>query len=114
MNQLILIVAMAFAAMLGASGQIFLQKLSGVPVKWMPFSWFAWAFVICYGLAVLINLWAYKAGGKISTLYPVIALSYAFSAYLAWRFLGEQIVWQTATGIGLMIFGVIMIGWGAV
>jgi len=113
MNQLILMGVMAVAAFLGASGQIMLQKLSGVPFKYMPFSLFAWGFAACYGLAVIINLWAYKAGGKPSVLYPVIALSYAFTLFLAWKFLGETVSGWSIAGVACIVLGVALIGWGA-
>ena len=113
MNQFILIAAMAFAALCGSLGQLALKRLSGVPISLMIFSWFAWAFVATYGIAVLINLWAYRSGGHVSVLYPVIATSYIWAAIFAWKFLGEPISAWTITGIAFITFGVGLIGWGA-
>jgi uncharacterized membrane protein len=113
MNQLILIGAMVIAAALGATGQMMLQRLSGVPVFQMPFSGYAWAFAFCYGLAVMINVAAYKLGGKASVLYPVIALSYVFTIILAWKFLGETISGWSIAGTAFIVIGVGLIGWGA-
>jgi len=113
MNQLILMGVMAIAALLGSFGQIMLQKMSGLPLRAMPFSVFAWGFAICYGAAVIINIWAYKSGGKASVLYPVIALSYVFTMILAWRFLGEQINNWSIAGAMVIVLGIALIGWGA-
>lgn len=113
MNQLILMGAMVIAALLGATGQMMLQRLSGVPVLQMPFSGYAWLFGICYGAAVLINIGAYKLGGKASILYPVIALSYVFTLLFAWKFLGEPVSGWSAAGTACIVLGVGLIGWGA-
>ena len=113
MNQLIFIITMAFAALLGNVGQIALKKLSDVPLGLMPFSWYSWIFILTYGAAVMINLAAYKFGARVSIAYPIIALSYGFSAILAWKFLGEAISGWTIAGIVTITFGVALIGWGA-
>ena len=113
MNQLILIGVMVIAAFLGASGQLMLQKVSGLPIKEMPFSFYAWGFASFYLVAVLINLWAYKMGGKASVLYPVIALSYVFTAVLAYKIFGDPINNWTAIGITAIVLGVGLIGWGS-
>jgi drug/metabolite transporter (DMT)-like permease len=112
-NQLILIAAMAFAALMGSLGQLALKRLSGIPVPLMMFSWFAWAFVATYGVAVIINLWVYRSGASVSVAYPIIATSYIWAALLAWRFLGEPISRWSIAGICCIVLGVGLIGWGA-
>jgi len=114
MNAIILMLAMAFASALGASGQLMLSKVSELPIKAMPFSMFAWGFAIFYGVAVIINIWVYKAGLKVSIAYPILALSYVFTLFLAWKFLGEQISGWSIAGTICILFGVSLIGWGAV
>jgi drug/metabolite transporter (DMT)-like permease len=112
MIQLWFMLAMAFAALLGAIGQISLKKLSDVPLGAMLFSWYTWLFIGTYGAAVLINLAAYRYGGKVSILYPVIATSYIWAAILAWKYLGESISGWTIAGIGAILIGVTLIGIG--
>lgn len=113
MSQLIFVIAMAFAAVLGATGQLALKKVSDVPLGLMPFSWYTWLFILTYGAAVMINLAVYKFGAKIALTYPIIALSYGFAAILAWKFLGEAISGWTIAGIITITLGVALIGWGA-
>jgi uncharacterized membrane protein len=113
MIQLIFMLAMVIAAALGATGQLALKKIADVPLGLMPFSLYTWFFILTYGAAVMINLAVYKFGGKVSVLYPVIALSYGFAAILAWKFLGEAISGWTIAGIITIAFGVALIGWGA-
>lgn len=111
MNVAVLILAMAFASLLGSIGQIFLKLGSGKSLSGMVNYLLMFAFL--YGFAVLINLWAYRVGGKVSVLYPVISLSYIFAAFLAWKVLGESISTQTWVGTFLIVIGVCIIGWGA-
>ena len=111
MNTPILILAMAFAALLGSIGQIFLKLGSGKPLTGM-FNYLL-AFAALYGVAVLINLWAYRVGGKVSILYPVISLSYIFTAFLAWKVLGEELSTYTVVGTMIIMIGVGLIGFGA-
>lgn len=109
---LALIVAMLIAAVLGSCGQIFLKLGSGKPLAGMiPY---LAAFGLFYGVAVLINIWAYRSGGKVSILYPVIATSYIWTALFAWKVLGESISSWTIAGTVLVIVGIAVIGFGAI
>jgi uncharacterized membrane protein len=112
MNQLILVGAMACAAVLGSLGQICLKKLSDVPLRLMPFSWFAWGFIGLYGLATIINVLAYKFGGKASILYPVIATSYVWVMILAALFLSEPLTTVKIIGAVVIVIGVALIAFG--
>lgn len=111
MNQIILVGAMAFAALCGGLGQVMMKKASGIPVmKALPF--FA-AFAALYGVGVIINYFAYRFGGKVSILYPVISISYIAAAFFAWKMLGEPISSWSVAGICFIMVGVSLIGWGA-
>jgi drug/metabolite transporter (DMT)-like permease len=115
MNQLIVMGAMAGAAFLGAIGQIMLRLASDkfrLSVSGLLANWPLYIFVATYGVAVLINIWAYKAGGKVAVIYPVIALSYIFAALIAWKFLGEPMTAWTWAGSIVIVAGVGMIGYG--
>lgn len=111
MSQLLLMGVMVFAAFLGAVGQIFLKNASGQQT--LITNWYLYGFVATYGIAVIIQTLVYRAGGKVSIIYPVIALSYVFASFLAWKFLGESISGWTIGGTAIIIIGVGMIGYGA-
>lgn len=113
-STLLLMAAMALAALFGAFGQLAMKQGSTAPlsITGILLNPWLWGFVICYGIGVIINFFAYRLGGSVSVLYPVIALSYAFSAILAWKLLGEGLNGWTITGICVIILGVSIIGWG--
>lgn len=115
-NQLVLMAAMGFAAILGAGGQIFLKKATDVMKFNIPSlvtNWYLWGFALLYGVGVIINIGAYKLGGKVQLLYPMISLSYICAAFFAWKFLGESISLWTWAGSVVIILGVSLIGYGA-
>lgn len=107
---------MIIAALTGSIGQIMLklasEKFNLNNISGTLTNWPLYFFAMTYGIAVLINIWAYKAGGKVAIIYPVIALSYIFAALLAWKFLGEPITGWTIAGSLVIIFGVGLIGYG--
>lgn len=116
MNQFPIMLMMVVAAGLGALGQWALNLASdsfGISLKGTVMNGYLWLFALTYGIAVLINILAYKFGGKLSVIYPVIALSYIFTAFIAWKFMGEQMNAWIWSGTMVIIFGVGMIGWGA-
>lgn len=115
MNVLILMGMMAVAALFGAFGQFFLKKGSDALVLSIPgllSNWWFYGFVFVYATAVIINIVAYRLGGKVSVLYPVISLSYAFTALIAWKLLGERLSTATWVGTAVIMVGISIIGWG--
>lgn len=111
MNQGILMAAMAFAAVCGGLGQVMMKRASSVSLmNAIPF--FA-AFAGLYGAGVVINYLVYRAGGSVSILYPVISLSYVAAAIFAWKMLDEPVSRMTVAGIGVIIVGIGLIGFGA-
>jgi len=116
MNQLVIMGSMVVAAFLGAVGQLMLRLASDklfFPVSALLRNWPLYIFGMVYGAAVLINIWAYKAGGKVAVIYPIIALSYIFASLMAWKFFGEQISPVMWAGTVVIILGVGLIGWGS-
>jgi len=104
------------ASALGAVGQLMLRLASTkafMPLSALVQNWPLYIFGATYGLAVLINIWAYKVGGKIAIVYPMIALSYIFASFMAWKFFGEQISPIVWVGTVVIVLGVALIGWGA-
>lgn len=117
MNQIFLMLSMALAAVFGAGGQIMLKKATDImqfsPIALATNKWL-WGFAILYGLGVIINIGAYKLGGKVQLLYPMISLSYICAAFFAWKFLGEAVSGWTWAGSVVIVIGVSLIGYGAI
>lgn len=117
LGQLVLMGVMVVAALLGSLGQIMLKRATDV-MNGSFFSlltnWYLWCFFLLYGVAVLINIVAYRLGGKVQFLYPMISLSYIFAAFLSWKLLGESIGVLTWIGSVIIVIGVSIIGYSAV
>lgn len=115
MNTFFLMGAMAIAALFGAVGQLMMSKASSaqLSVTGILLNPWLWGFAACYGVGVIINFFAYRAGGSVSTLYPIISLSYVFAAFLAWRFLNQVPNKTVVIGICIIVLGVSLIGWGS-
>ena len=115
MIPLLLITIMAIAACLGSLGQVSLKYASGTPLTFtgIVLNPYLWAFAVCYGIGTIINFYAYRMGGTVAVIYPVVALSYVFAALLAWKLLGETPNAIVVAGICVIIVGVALIGIGA-
>jgi drug/metabolite transporter (DMT)-like permease len=62
----------------------------------------------CYGLAFLVWL-IVLAKAEVSFAYPMISLSYVFTAILAWHLLGEHVTVTRMVGIFVTCVGVVII-----
>ena len=62
----------------------------------------------CYGLAFLVWL-IVLAKAEVSFAYPMISLSYVFTAILAWHLLGEHVTATRMVGIFVTCLGVVII-----
>ena len=112
MNFISIFIAMGFAALLGASGQLFLKIGSSKETIMQMVPWFA-GFAALYGVAVIINILVYRAGAKVTIAYPIISLSYVFAALLAWKFLGEPLSGYQLTGTLIIMAGISVLSYGA-
>ena len=66
-----------------------------------------------YGISAILTIIAYK-GGELTVLVPLGSLNYLWAAFLAQWFLGEHMnIWKWS-GIGLIIFGIGLVGLGGV
>lgn len=99
---------------IGAFGPIFLKKGSGKfslnPIKLIK----NYNVIIgcgLYGISTVVFVPALR-GGELSTLYPVVSLSYIWVILLSKYLLGEHIgkKWY---GIAAIILGVILVGLGS-
>lgn len=107
----VLMLMMAFAAVLGAAGQMFMTKgATGVlTVKGLLTNLWLWGFVVSYGVATSINFFVYRLGGKPSIMYPVIATSYIWTIVFASVFLGEPFSAGKIVGSVIVVAGVVCI-----
>ena len=78
-------------------------------------SWIALAFqppvlcgLACYGVSLL--LWLYVLGRvEVSFAYPFLALGFVLVAVAGWQWLGEPMPPARATGIGIILAGVLVL-----
>lgn len=66
-----------------------------------------------YGISAILTIIAYK-GGELTVLVPLGSLNYLWAAFLAQWFLGERMNSWKWSGIGLIIFGIGLVGLGGV
>ncbi|MBN2458464.1 EamA family transporter [Candidatus Woesearchaeota archaeon] len=67
---------------------------------------------LLYGLCAVLLIFALR-GGDLSTLYPVLALSFVLTNLLAWLILGEDINLFKWIGIFSIVAGISFIGIGS-
>ncbi len=67
------------------------------------------AGLFLYGVGAFVMLYAYRFG-RLSTLQPVLSMSYVYGAILSVFVLGEAFNWRMGAGICLIICGVILLG----
>jgi undecaprenyl phosphate-alpha-L-ara4N flippase subunit ArnE len=111
MNRLIPIIVVAFCSILGATGQVFF-KLGSENLKFnltaLITNWHLIVGLFCYAIATILFVSMLKHG-KLSILYPVIALSYCWVVILSRIFLHEIFPSFKWIGISLIIIGVFII-----
>ena len=107
MEKTLLIIFVAFCALLGAIGQI-LFKL-GAPTAKLNFSILTNYHIILglflYALATVLFIFALKFG-EVSLLYPIIATSYVWVMIFASFFLGEKVNAFNWFGVFLILSGI--------
>lgn len=64
-----------------------------------------------YAVGAVMMIYAFK-DGEVTVLYPIIALSYIWVSLLAVYFFHETVTVFEMIGIGLVVAGVIFIGFG--
>jgi uncharacterized membrane protein len=69
--------------------------------------------MLCYLAVMILFIVAFKKGGEVSVLYPVYASTFIFAAVGAWVWLGEELTMTNVAGMGLMVGGMLLMGWRA-
>jgi len=102
------VLMVASAAVLGAFAQLELKR-GADSIQFTLYSlftnWHLIGGVALYGVATLIYVLALTRG-DLSVLYPVIATSYIWTAFLSIYFLGEKMAPVNWFGILLIILGI--------
>jgi len=106
---------MTFATLIGSSGALLFkltsQKLGKNIFKILKIpTFYLGAFL--YGLSALLFVYGLRFG-DLSSLYPVVGLSYVWVALLSVKYLGEKMNGYKWVGIILILIAVIFIGLGA-
>jgi uncharacterized membrane protein len=66
----------------------------------------------CLGFNTLLLIIALREG-QLSVLYPIIALTYVWVVILSPMFFDDRINMFKAIGVGVIVLGVSLIGWGS-
>jgi drug/metabolite transporter (DMT)-like permease len=109
------IAILLFAICLGAVGQILLKSGLGKlhnptivqTLMTIVTNKYVFGGFFCYGISSLFYLVALQKL-DLSYAYPMISLSYVLVAFLAWRFLGEQVPPMRVLGLAIIIAGVVV------
>lgn len=99
------------AALIGATGQIFLKLGANnlqISVPALLQNWYLLLGLTLYGTSALIYIFSLQFG-KVSLIYPIIATSYIWVALFANRFLGEAFPLQNWAGVVMIVAGVTLI-----
>lgn len=75
-------------------------------------NWWLLAGLSCLGFNTLLLIVALREG-QLSVLYPIIALTYVWVVILSPMFFEDTINFYKAMGVGTIVLGVSLIGWGS-
>jgi len=103
-----------FASVLGSFGAVFL-KLGSERLRYglhKVISWQAAAGVALYLISSVFFVWGVR-NGELSVLYPMVSLGYVWTLFWSKLFFREPITRQKFAALGLILFGICLIGAGA-
>ncbi|RZA02157.1 MAG: hypothetical protein EOP11_16925 [Proteobacteria bacterium] len=102
------------AGVFGAIGQYFYKK-GGARMGSLPLLQNGWILtgVLSFALVMVFFVLSYKAGGRLSAVYPVYATTFVWGALIGHFAEGETLDIFTIGGIALILVGVAAIGYGA-
>ena len=108
------IIAVVIACVIGAFASVLMKKASAdfrINLKAMLRNKYLLTAVFLYGISTVIFIPALKYG-ELSVLYPLVATTYIWVAFLSTRYLGEKINKWKWLGILFILIGVSLIGMG--
>lgn len=112
---LLAIVCMFIASMLGAAGQ-YLYKAGADRAPDGGPAMFASPWIVggmaCYVGVMFLFTQAFRAGGTVTVLYPIYALTFIWAAILGLAFFGQPIRPVHIVGMVLLVLGIYLMGVG--
>lgn len=102
------------ATMVGGSGPILIKKGAHniSSLRTLLTNYYLFSGIALFGLGTVLFIPALR-GGDLSTLYPLVALTYVWVSLLSVKFLGERMTRAKWLGISLILLGVSFIGIGS-
>lgn len=112
-NQTVPILLNLLAALFGAFGQYF-YKLGGLRIGGVAIyrNWQLWVGVILFCVVMLLFVWGYKLGGRISVVYPFYATTFVWGSLIGVFLTGESWSLIQSAGIGFVLLGVSLVAAG--
>ncbi len=110
MSQTLPITINLIAAIIGAFGQ-YLYKLGAQKLKLVPIyeNWQIIVGALLFTVVMVMFLWSFKLGGKISTTFPAYATTFIWGTILGVVLDKEAFNWVQGTGIVLVVIGISLV-----
>ncbi|HIH42573.1 TPA: EamA family transporter [Candidatus Woesearchaeota archaeon] len=113
---LLSIILVLLGCVIGSYGAVMLKRVSAHirqcimhPIKYPQLA----ISLFFYGIGTVLFIIALK-NGKLSLLYPLVATTYIWIAFLSIKMLNEKMNFYKWLGIAIIIVGVSFIGFGSV
>jgi len=112
-SQALPIVLNLFAAILGAIGQ-YLYKIGGIQLKTVPLikNWPLYTGMALFCVVMVLFVWAFNIGGKLSVVYHVYATTFIWAMIIAVWIGKEPYSLIQLLGVLIIILGVSLIAIG--
>ena len=100
--------------MAGALGQ-YLYKLGGLRLgaEALIRNWPLFSGMAMFGVVMVLMVWAFKLGGRMSVVYPAYATTFVWATLIAILVDNEPYTLTQLTGTGMIVAGVAIVAIGA-
>jgi drug/metabolite transporter (DMT)-like permease len=98
------------AAVLGAVGQWF-YKIGGKQLGIIPIfkNWQLFIGMVLFCIVMVLFVYAFKLGGRLSVVYPVYATTFVWGMLIAINLDHEPWAWSQVMGVAFVVLGVSVI-----
>lgn len=109
-SQTLPIILNLLAAIIGAVGQ-WLYKIGGKQLGAVPLikNWQLYVGMVLFCAVMVLFVYAFKIGGRLSVVYPVYASTFVWGMLIAIKVDHEPWAWAQLFGVGLVVLGVSII-----
>ena len=110
MSQTFPIIINLIAALIGALGQ-YCYKAGSQKLKLIPLAqnWNIWVGALLFTLVMVMFIWSFKLGGKISVTFPAYATTFIWGTILGVVLDKEPFNWTQGLGIFLVVIGISLV-----